>query len=179
MDTTRLGTLHAAAASVAAAAAVVVALAAGCASYGPQSLRVGQAADEATRSMGVPTARYARPDGGSRLEFARGPFGKHTYMVDVDADGRVQRWTQVLTEANFDAVKPGTPVQDLLLTLGSPSHRRGGGWQGGEVWSWRYQATFCQWFQVSVIEGKVRDASYGPDPICDVDDDRMARWRVR
>ena len=160
-------------------ASVVLALAAGCASYGPSSLRVGQSADEATRQMGVPTARYARTDGGSRLEFARGPFGKHTYMVDVDADGRVQRWTQVLTEANFDAVKPGTPVQDLLQSLGTPTHRRGGGWQGGEVWSWRYQATFCQWFQVSVIEGKVRDASYGPDPICDVNDDRLARWRVR
>lgn len=161
------------------AAGFATGFATGCASYGTSSLRVGQPADEATRSMGVPTARYALTDGGSRLEFARGPFGKHTYMVDVDSGGRVQRWTQVLTEANFEAVKPGTPVQDLLLALGTPSHRRGGGWQGGEVWSWRYQATFCQWFQVSVIEGKVRDASYGPDPICDVDNDNMARWRVR
>lgn len=151
---------------------------AGCASYGPSALRVGQSADEATRSMGVPTARYA-VQGGTRLEFARGPFGKHTYMVDVDVEGRVQRWTQVLIEPNFDAVQAGTPVQDLLRALGTPTHRRHGGWQGGEVWSWRYQATFCQWFQVSVVEGKVRDTSYGPDPICDVNDDKMARSRLR
>ncbi len=74
---------------------------------------------------------------------------------------------------------PARRCRDLLLALGSPSHRRGGGWQGGEVWSWRYVSTFCQWFQVSVIEGKVRDTSYGPDPICDVRDDSLARWRVK
>ncbi len=161
-----------------ACAGFVVALGA-CASYGPGSLRPGQPADEAARSMGVPTARYALPGGGSRLEFARGPFGKHTYMVDADARGHVTTWSQVLTEANFDAVTPGTPAQALLVALGTPTHRRGGGWQGGEVWSWRYEATFCQWFQVSVIEGKVRDTSYGPDPMCDVDRDDVARWRVR
>jgi hypothetical protein len=154
-------------------------LGAACASYGPGSLHPGQPVGEATRAMGLPTARYAMPGGGTRLEFARGPFGKHTYMVDVDAAGRVTTWSQVLTETNFDALKPGTPVQDLLTMLGTPAHRRGGGWQGGEVWSWRYQATFCQWFQVSVIEGKVRDMSYGPDPMCDIDRDDVARWRVR
>jgi hypothetical protein len=168
------------AARVAATVAMVTMLAAGCASYGPSSLRVGQSADEVMRSMGTPTARYATPSGGTRLEFARGPFGKHTYMVDVDVAGRVQEWQQVLLERNFDVVKAGTPVQELLLALGTPTHRRHGGWQGGEVWSWRYQATFCQWFQVSVADGKVRDTSYGPDPICDVDfDDRVARWRVK
>lgn len=151
----------------------------GCASYGPSELRAGQSAEEATRSMGVPTARYALPDGGARLEFARGPFGKHTYMVDVDASGRVVRWTQVLVEPNFDTIKPGLTTKDLLLGLGTPSHRRHGGWQGGEVWSWRYQASFCQWFQVSVVEGQVRDASYGPDPMCEVNEDRIAHWRLR
>lgn len=151
----------------------------GCTSYGPSRVAPGQSTEEVTQAMGMPTARYALADGGARLEFARGPFGKHTYMVDVDANGRVRQWRQVLTEANFDAVRAGIPAQELLQTLGTPSHRRGGGWQGGEVWSWRYQATFCQWFQASVIDGRVRDTGYGPDPVCDVDDDRYARWRVR
>ena len=88
-------------------ASVVLALAAGCASYGPSSLRVGQSADEATRQMGVPTARYARTDGGSRLEFARGPFGKHTYMVDVDADGRVRAELALNVRGVIDSPVPG------------------------------------------------------------------------
>ncbi len=150
-----------------------------CTTYGPGNLAVGQNTDQVARSLGTPTARYAMDQGASRLEFARGPFGKHTFMVDVDAAGRVTQWQQVLTEATFDSVKPGISAQALLQTLGTPSHRRGGGRQGGEVWSYRYQAIFCQWFQVSVVDAKVRDASYGPDPMCDVNDDRMARWGVR
>lgn len=152
---------------------------AACTTYGPGKLAVGQTMAEVTQSLGMPTARYALADGTSRLEFARGPFGKHTFMVDVDASSRVTRWQQVLNEAAFDSIKPGLPTQTLLETLGTPSHRRHGGWQGGEVWSYRYQATFCQWFQVSVVDAKVRDASYGPDPMCDVNDDRVARWRMR
>ncbi len=157
---------------------LAVVLLASCASYGPGKLAVGQSSDEVVRALGMPTARYALSDGASRLEFARGPYGKHTFMVDVDAASRVSAWKQVLTEPNFDTIKPGMTSQALLLTLGTPSHRRSGGWQGGEVWSYRYQATFCQWFQVSVVEGKVRDAAYAPDPACDIDDSRRVAWRL-
>ena len=48
---------------------------------------------------------------------------------------------------------------------------RGGGWQGGQVWSWRYitNPPQCQWFQVSILDdGKLRDGgAYGIDPRCD------------
>jgi hypothetical protein len=155
-----------------------------CGTYGPGKLAVGQSNSEVEKSLGTPTARYAlprgmQPEGGTRLEFARGPFGGDTFMVDVDTSGKVTRWAQVLTERNFEAIPQGMSTQDLLLTLGTPSHRRGGGWQGGEVWSYRYNATFCQWFQVSIIDGKVKDPAYGPDPRCDVNDDKVSRWRVR
>jgi hypothetical protein len=150
---------------------------AGCASYGPGSLQVGASRADVERAMGRPTATYpvtptvssAPPMVAERLEFARGPAGQHTYMVDVDASGRVHRIEQVLTEAQFHQVVAGQTVQELLFRLGRPSHRRGGGRQPGEVWSYRYQATFCQWFQVSVDRGLVRDTAYGPDPACDVD----------
>jgi hypothetical protein len=56
--------------------------------------------------------------------------------------------------------------------LGRPSDVRSGGRQGGEVWSYRYDAIFCTWFQVSVIDDRVSSAAYGPDPMCDRDGDR-------
>jgi hypothetical protein len=149
--------------------AVASALLASCAGYGPGSVRPGQSADEVARAMGQPTGRYTLPQGGTRLEYARGPFGKHTYMVDLDAQGRVQRWQQVLTENNFGGVRAGWTQDELLLALGRPAERRSGGRQGGEVWSYRYDAVFCQWFQVSVKGGRVTDMAYGPDPLCDVD----------
>jgi hypothetical protein len=143
---------------------------AGCTAYAPSAVRSGQSVDDVVRAMGEPTARYALAGGATRLEYARGPFGKHTYMVDVDPQGRVAGWRQVLTEANFETVAAGLPQNELLATLGRPSHRRAGGWAGGEVWSYRYDATFCQWFQVSLKGGRVTDTGYGPDPLCDVND---------
>jgi hypothetical protein len=144
-------------------------LLAACAGYGPSGVRPGDSADAVTKAMGAPTARYALPQGGTRLEFARGPFGKHTYMVDLDPQGRVTGWNQVLTEPNFESVRDGWSQDELLTRLGTPSHRRSGGRQGGEVWSYRYDAVFCQWFQVSVKGGRVSGTGYGPDPLCDVD----------
>ena len=121
--------------------------------------------------LGQPTGRYELPQGGARLEFARGPYGKHTYMVDLDSAGNVIGWQQVLNENNFNTVVNGMSRDEVLFKLGRPSERRGGGRQGGEVWSYRYDAVFCQWFAISMIDGKVRDPAYLPDPLCDNDND--------
>jgi hypothetical protein len=144
-----------------------------CTGYAPRAIAPGQSAGEVQQQLGTPTGRHALPNGGTRLEYARGPYGKHTYMVDLDAAGRVTGWQQVLTEANFNQIagSPGMTAEELLRRLGRPTHTRSGGWQPGEVWSWRYDAVFCQWFQVSVVNARVRDASYGPDPLCDIDRD--------
>jgi outer membrane protein assembly factor BamE (lipoprotein component of BamABCDE complex) len=155
-------------------AAAGCALVAACTGYGPRDVRTGQTADEVAQAMGPPTARHALPQGGTRLEYARGPFGKHTYMVDLDPQGRVTSWKQVLNDASFMTVQPGWTQAELLMQLGRPSDRRSGGWQGGEVWSYRYDATFCLWFQVSVHGGRVTSTGYGPDPLCDVNDDRTS-----
>lgn len=143
-----------------------------CATYAPRDLPAGASQEEIRRQLGDPTGRYTLPDGGARLEFARGPFGKHTYMVDLDAQGRVAGWRQVLTEAEFAQVQPGLAREELLRRLGRPAERWRGGRQGGEVWSWRYDTPLiCQWFQVSVDDaGRVTSAGYAPDPLCDVRD---------
>jgi hypothetical protein len=152
------------------AAVVLAVMLAACAGYGPGPAAVGQTEAEVAARMGPPTGRHALADGRTRLEYARGPFGRHTFMLDLDAQGRVASVQQVLTEARFNAIRAGMPRAELLAELGRPSDRRSGGWQGGEVWSWRYDAIFCQWFMVSVTDqGVVKDTAYGPDPLCDDD----------
>src|SRR5687768_15874430 len=98
-------------------AVAVVALAA-CTSYSPTGLAPGSTEAAAVKDLGPPTARRALPEGGTRLEFARGPSGFHTYMLDFDAQGRMQRWEQVLTEENFAKIKPGMTRSDVLAMLG-------------------------------------------------------------
>lgn len=132
----------------------------------------GAAESDVLRTWGAPTSRYAMPGGATRLEYATGPFGRHTWMIDLDAQGRVGAVDQVLDEKHFNAFQvqaPGMSRDELLRTLGRPGERRGGGWQGGEVWSWRYPTNDCLWFQVSLGDDqRVKDGAYGIDPVCDL-----------
>jgi hypothetical protein len=148
-------------------------LAAGCAGYGPSAVRPGQTAAEVADSMGPATGRYTMPDGRTRLEYARGPMGRHTWMIDLDAQGRVVGWEQVLDERRFTQVVDGLSSDELLRLIGRPAERRHGGWQGGEVWSYRYFTNDCLWFQVSVDDNRrvKGGGTYGVDPICDAPSD--------
>ncbi len=146
----------------------------GCALFGPPPLTAGMSETEVRAVLGRLTARYALPQGGQRLEFARGPMGKETWMVDLDAAGRATTWHQALNERAFFDLQlrgPGVPRDEVLLTLGTPGERRHGGWAGGQLWSWRYPTNDCLWFQVTLNDdGRLRDAGYNIDPICDAGD---------
>jgi hypothetical protein len=165
--TTTRPTRASSAPSVAFSVALSVALLSACAGYSPGDLRPGAAEADVRARMGEPTGRHPLADGGARIEYARGPTGRHTYMVEVDSAGRVRGWEQVLTERNFESVAVGTAQADVRQRLGRPSQTRTG-WRGaGEVWSYRFDDLFCRWFQIWLIEGQVREASYAPDPRCD------------
>jgi hypothetical protein len=137
-----------------------------CAGYGPGDLKPGAAATDVIARMGPPTDQRARSDGGRSIEYARGPMGKHTYRIEVDASGRVLSVEQLLTEANFESLQIGAAREAVREQLGRPSEKRVG-WRGvGEVWSYRYEALFCRWFQVWLVNDQVREAAYGEDPMC-------------
>jgi len=119
-----------------------------CATPSATDLKPGATTAEIRAKMGAEVASYPLPDGGKRLEF-RGA-GARTYMVDVDASGRMTQAVQVLNTDNFRNVVPGMSREQLLMTLGQPGNVAPGGRQGGQIWSWHFQNTQCQWFQVSV-----------------------------
>ena len=128
---------------------------------------------EVFKTWGQPTAIYALPDAGRRLEYATGPWGRTTWMIDVDATGRVQQSRQVLNEAEFFQLQSQTGLtrDALLLWLGTPGERRGAR-SSGQTWSWRYPTNDCLWFQVSLDAGNVvQSASFGIDPSCDARSD--------
>lgn len=153
---------------------LLTALLSACAGPGLTPLQGGISEADLTQRWGAPTGRYAL-DSGTRLEYALGPAGRETWMVDLDTQGRVVLWRQVLDWRNLERVQgslPGMTTDELLRTLGRASHVRSGGRQGGQVWSWRHDSPFCLWFQASIgDDGRVRDASFAPDPECDAKDD--------
>jgi hypothetical protein len=151
-------------------AAVATAALGGCATrYSPRALESGATVNDVTASMGAPTGRYAMAGGGQRVEYARGPYGKHTYMLDFDSQGRLTSWQQVLDEPRFNDIRTGMSRDELLQTIGHPSDTRQIAHQQRTLWSYRYESPFCKWFQVGLDrQDKVVDTGYGPDPMCDV-----------
>lgn len=145
---------------------------AGCAVVPPAP---GSSRADVLRNWGPPTAHHALHGGVDRLEYASGPYGRTTWMVDVDAAGRVTQARQVLQETEFTALMstPRLRRGEVLRRLGAPGERRPLGWPGGEVWSWRYPTNDCLWFEVSLAtDGRVTGSGYAVDPVCDAPGDQ-------
>jgi len=138
-----------------------------CAGLGPPPDLKGRSEADVVKAMGEPTGRYTLPDNGRRLEYATGPSGRHTYMVDLDAQGRVVQMEQVLDVNHFDVVPSGMKKDDLLRFIGRPSERRGAH-NDGEILSWRYANNNCLWWQAQInAQGVVSQAGYSSLPGCD------------
>jgi hypothetical protein len=142
---------------------------AGCAVFAPGGLPPGTPIAKARQALTGPTGEYALPGGGTRLEFARGSFGKRTDMLDFDKNGLLVSSQQVLTEPSFATIVPGMPEQEVLMRLGHPAHAFNVPWQKLHVWNYRYFGGDCVWFQVSISDAtrRVTEAGMGQDPACD------------
>jgi hypothetical protein len=148
-------------------ASVATMLIACAGSYSPPKDLNGHSEAEVVQAMGQPTGRYTLPDNGKRLEYAKGPAGRHTYMIDLDAQGRVVQSEQVLDEHYFDVINPGMKRDDLLRFIGRPCERAGVR-GGGEIWSWRYTNANCLWWQAQLDgQGVVSGTGYATAPGCD------------
>ena len=137
-----------------------------CSSYAPPKVVAGISREALVAQMGAPEMER-RLDTGSRLEFPRGPYGKHTWFVYLDPAGRATRAEQVLTVQNFSRVNVGMAQEDVRKLLGRPGEVQVLGRSRGQVWSYRYENYDCTWFQVELsVQQQVRSAGYGQPPEC-------------
>lgn len=154
--------------TVLSSASVGVLLVACAGSRSPQELPIGATEAQVVARMGPPTGRYALPNSGTRLEFARGPQGRVTYMVDFDAAGGSILWDQVLTPQTFISLEPGISSEEVLMRIGHPGSTRAYPRQKLTVWNYRFPTFDCLWYQVSIgDDGKFISATQGIDPQCD------------
>ena len=146
-----------------------------CAGYSPKGLQPGQPETDVVKQMGTPTGRYTLPNGGTRLEFARGPAGRETYMVDFDTAGRMVDWEQVMDLWYLTRITPGLSTEDVLMRVGHPGSTIPIKRQQLVVWNYRYPTNDCLWFQISIgDDGKVISGGQGTDPQCDAPSDARA-----
>jgi outer membrane protein assembly factor BamE (lipoprotein component of BamABCDE complex) len=98
-----------------------VVLLSGCTLDPVRRLPPGTTAEEVRSFMGEPRERYAEADGGSTWAYPTGPMGYYTYMVQLDAAGKVVRVEQVLDDKGFARiVLHKSTKEDVRHLLGPP-----------------------------------------------------------
>lgn len=148
-------------------ATLLASLLAACALPPPQP---GADEAEVRRLWGAPTDLHRLPGGGQRLEYATGPYGKTTWMIDLGADGRLLAARQVLQPGVLLALPPGLTREELRREIGRPGEVQPV-WRGAEVWSWRYENNDCLWFRATIgADGRFQGGGFMPDPACDAGD---------
>ena len=96
-----------------------VTLLAGCASYDGRSLVVGvSTTEEVTQVMGRPAMQWTEADGARQFAYPRGPEGVRTYMVRIDANGKLRSINNVMDLNSFAAVRGGMSVDEVIKILG-------------------------------------------------------------
>ncbi len=113
----------------------------GCASYSGADLKPGQSTLADVRaSMGEPAAQWTNPDHSMQLSYPRGPAGFHSFMVYLDAEGRLQRIENVMQQDAFYRIAGGMTQTEVTRILGPsvPAWTRYFAARRELVWEWRY-----------------------------------------
>lgn len=116
-------------------------LLAGCAGYGGADLVAGVAREaEVRQAMGVPAMQWTLPGGGRQLAYPRGPAGYETFMVHLDAAGRLERIENVLDMTHFARIQPDMTQEEVLQLLGPSQPQWTAYFKARDelVWEWRY-----------------------------------------
>ncbi len=147
----------------------------GCTSYAPSGNFIGLSRTETITALGNPNPMPGELDSAKRLDFPRGPYGKHTYSVYFDERGKVSGYRQLLTDENFEKIVPGLDVSEVVDLIGVSKDTFMLGRDRGFVWNYRYETPLCRWFQIEfTMENKVRSAGFSKPPEC-----RIGSWAIR
>lgn len=93
----------------------------GCALHPFSAVKPGMTREEVIGRMGPPGAVVSIPQG-TRLQYSGQPTGQFSFMVDLDASGRVLSVRQVLNARDFARIEPGKWTRDdVLREFGRPT----------------------------------------------------------
>lgn len=116
-----------------------------CASA-PQFLELGTERAVAEQRLGTPTQVHPLPNG-TRLQYSGQPMGTQIYNVDLDAQGRVARITQVLDPAHYQqTIQIGVWTEpDVFREFGRPGQIERVARFDGDIWTYRFEQFGRPW----------------------------------
>ena len=110
---------------------------AGCAS--PAQEKPGTLRADVIARLGPPSASFALA-GGERLLYSELPAGFAAYVLDFDAQGRLMRNEQVLTQTRFEQIPVGEwTAADVQRTFGAPLRVEQVARFDGDIWTYRFR----------------------------------------
>lgn len=91
---------------------------------------------EVVALYGQPGRVWPEADGGRTLEYSGQPMGRHTWMVTLDAAGRLVGVIDALSPAGRARVQPGMTPEQVSRLLGRERSRVFFRNSGEDVWDW-------------------------------------------
>lgn len=106
---------------------------------GLERLEAGVSRESDVRLVfGQPDAVVEEGDGTRILQYPRGPAGPRTWFFQVDREGVLRGWRQVLTPENFSRIVAGMEREQVRRMLGRPRSVVQYQLKNEEVWDWTY-----------------------------------------
>ena len=93
--------------------------------------------DDVRQIMGNPSLEWRDADGTRIWEYPRTPEGMVNYMLVIGPDHVLREIRQVLTEENFNRVRPGMTKDQVRYLLGQPAHQVRFPLKQETVWDWK------------------------------------------
>ena len=122
----------------AASLALALGLLGGCAS--PDWAKLGTSRADVLASLGTPVSGTPLSGGGERLLYTTQPSGFSVFHLDFDAQGRLVRREQVLTQERLAAIPLGQwTVADVQRTFGPPMRVEQVARFEGDIWTYRFR----------------------------------------
>lgn len=141
----------------------------GC-SLMPERVAPGTPRAEIEARLGRPTLVHVLPDG-TRLQYSGQPAGQWVHNLDLGADGRLVRYTQVMDAAwLLQNIQIGRWTRDdVLRDMGRPALVERVARFDGEVWTYRFlQATAPRQAHVHLDPaGVVRQLAFTDEIVAD------------
>ena len=137
---------------IAAAATAIFALLPACDLVVLPEIKPGiTTAREVLARMGNPGYEFSNDDGSVTWEYTRQPSGVQCYMITLGPDRIVQKFEQVLNDANYAKAREGMDRDQIRRLLGKPANIMVFDNLREEVWEWHIEGmphTELTWFNV-------------------------------
>jgi outer membrane protein assembly factor BamE (lipoprotein component of BamABCDE complex) len=148
------------------------ALLAGCALDPLRRLPPGASQEQVRTTFGEPYAQWQDRDGVMRWSYPTGPMGRHTYLAEFDAAGRLANLVDVMNDRGFARLETGKSNQEDVRRLFGPPYRvipfarmRQTAWDYRFTDAWTYPAIFSVIFDDRgvVVQTMQQREFYGND----------------